>query len=276
VYDVNQDHDDKPSTRKKSARGRKNQTATQAKGETIKNTTRLSISQNKHDESRRNDTVIREDTGEQGETIVVKRGRGRLTRSKSSTATQQNSKGKRNEEIADEMKRDVAGEGKAESLPKAKRRTRKMNISINTETECNEEKSSDVKPDVESIKTEGKAESLPKAKRRTRKRNISINTETECNEEKSSDVKPDVESIKTEGMAESIPKAKRRTRKRNISEANTETECNEEKSSDPKPDVESIKTEGKEESSSSIRSARKGRKQEKEDSEVNIEQTNLL
>jgi hypothetical protein len=47
--------------------------------------------------------------------------------------------------------------------------TRKRNISeVNTETECNEEKSSDVKPNVEGTKTEGKVDKQTVRPRRQR------------------------------------------------------------------------------------------------------------
>ena len=100
-----------------------------------------------------------EDTDEQRETIVVKRGKGRSsTRGKKSAATTRSSRGKKNEAVAE----DVAEEAEVESLPKGRRSRRKRKISEeNPKTESkNEAESSIVKGDVENMETENKEEKL--------------------------------------------------------------------------------------------------------------------
>lgn len=99
-----------------------------------------------------------EDTDEQRETIVVKRGKGRSTRGKKSAATTRSSRGKKNEAVAE----DVAEEADVESLPKGRRSRRKRKISEEkpkTESK-NEAESSIVKGDVENMETENKEEKL--------------------------------------------------------------------------------------------------------------------
>ena len=99
-----------------------------------------------------------DDTDEQRETIVVKRGKGRSTRGKKSAATTRSSGGKKNEAVAE----DVAEEAEVESLPKGRRSRRKRKISEeNPKTESkNEAESSIVKGDVENMETENKEEKL--------------------------------------------------------------------------------------------------------------------
>ena len=161
----NEEQEDKASTRKKSIRGRKKATQTKVKNDTMMGTIELSTTQAKHDKptrSTRNDPVIRKDTSEQQETIVVKRGKRSVsTRSKRSTAMARNSEGKRKGVTADETKSAVADEAEVESLPKARKNTSKRKISeVSTKTEPNEEGWRDVKVDVESMKTECKDEKL--------------------------------------------------------------------------------------------------------------------
>ena len=123
-------------------------------------TTGLSATPGEHDVST---SSTREDTGEQRETLVVKRGKGKSTRSTKSATTTRNSRGRNNKLVADEAGGSVTETTVDEGLPKGRKSTRKRKIHEESEKESknegeskNEEESSVVKGDVEIMKTENK------------------------------------------------------------------------------------------------------------------------
>ncbi len=117
-------------------------------------TTGLSATPGEHDVST---SSTREDTGEQRETLVVKRGKGKSTQGTKSATTTRNSRGRKNKLVADEVGGNVTETAVDEGLQKGRKSSRKRKIPEESEKESkNEEESSVVKGDVEIMKTENK------------------------------------------------------------------------------------------------------------------------
>lgn len=79
--------------------------------------------------STKGNDVIVEDADNQQETIVVKRGKGRSTRGRKSTATTRSSRGKKDDVVVGGTDGDMQEDKVVESLPKGRKNTRKRKIS---------------------------------------------------------------------------------------------------------------------------------------------------